>query len=207
MPNVKPTGHSSCTSGTVRLPPEQAITNTLNEVHARRVLHGVGPCTRVIDLAELRQGKVEVRLPILCVFRPSGSEVILAKVKSSDEDGVRLTVGFFGDIYVPLVYLPDPRAFDPEERAQFRLPGLEATCLSHELLELPLTDRICINAGDVLRVRVEADGFHDDELGLPKTREGIQQAREMRRSLYAVTNRDLARGGTLASKQRTMADM
>ncbi|KAH9912396.1 polymerase III polypeptide H [Epithele typhae] len=178
MPNVKPTGHSSCTSGTVRLPPEQAITNALNEVHARRVLHAVGPCTRIFDLR---------------------AEVILAKVKSSDEDGVQLTVGFFGDIYVPLVYLPDPCAFDPEERAHFRLPGSEATCLSHELLELPLTDRICINAGDVLRMRVEADGFHDDELGPPNTREGVQRAREMRRSPYTIT--------CPTSKQRTMVDM
>ncbi|KAH9912065.1 uncharacterized protein BXZ73DRAFT_107692 [Epithele typhae] len=176
MFNVKPTGHSSCTSGSARLPPEQAITNALNEVHARRVLHGVGMCTRVFVFAEVRQGKVEVRLPILCVFRPSGSEVILVKVKSSDEDGVQLTVGFFGDIYALLVYLPDPCAFDPEERAHFRLPGSEATCLSHELLELPLTDRMCINAGDVLRVRVEADGFHDDELGPQKTRESVEQA-------------------------------
>ena len=66
----------------------------------------------------------------LVVFRPFASEVILAKVKSSDEDGVRRTsshmllahscyfydldcsvsVGFFDDIYVPLVYLPEPSA-------------------------------------------------------------------------------------------------
>ncbi|KAH9910352.1 uncharacterized protein BXZ73DRAFT_83667, partial [Epithele typhae] len=159
MSNLKPTGHSSCTSGTIRLPPEQAITNALNEVHVRRFLHGVGLCKRVFALAEIGG----VRLKILCVFRPSGSEVILAKVKFSDEDGVRLTVGFFGDIYAPLVYLPDPRAFmssptpisvrpqRPRRASTFRLPGSEATCLSHELLELPLTDGIYINAGDVLR--------------------------------------------------------
>ena len=65
----------------------------------------------------------------MVVFRPFASEVILAKVKSSDEDGVRrtslclsqpqghltqlqpaVTVGFFDDIYVPLVYLPEPTA-------------------------------------------------------------------------------------------------
>ena len=76
----------------------------------------------------------------LVVFRPFASEVILAKVKSSDEDGIRCTafillfflvwlhrltakmcsvelmqflavsVGFFDDIYVPLIYLPEPSA-------------------------------------------------------------------------------------------------
>ncbi|KAH9913069.1 uncharacterized protein BXZ73DRAFT_107045 [Epithele typhae] len=93
-----------------RVPPSAFQLSVIKDavaVHpAQRVLHTVGLCTRGFDLAEVRQGKVEVRLPILCVFRPSGSEVILAKIKSSDED---VTVGFFSDVYVPLVYLPDPR--------------------------------------------------------------------------------------------------
>ncbi|PIL30320.1 hypothetical protein GSI_07504 [Ganoderma sinense ZZ0214-1] len=117
---------------------------------------------------------------------PFASEVILAKVKSSDEDGVRLTVGFFDDIYVPLVYLPEPTAFDPKERAHFWLPGSESTS-SHELLDSPLTDRMYIDSGDVLRVRVEADEFHDDEPGPPKAHEGVQQVRESRRPPYTIT--------------------
>ncbi|KAH9939116.1 RNA polymerase Rpb7 [Epithele typhae] len=136
------------------LPPEQAITNELNKVYANRVLHDVGLCICVFDLAEVGEGKVRYGdgclwykvIFRLCVFRPFGSEVILAKVKSSDEDGVRLTVGFFDDIYVPLVYLPEPCAFDPKERAHFWLPGSEVTS-SHELLDSPLTDRMYIDAG------------------------------------------------------------
>jgi len=66
----------------------------------------------------------------MVVFRPFTSEVMLAKVKSSDEDGIRrafivltllikqlilavhpiVSVGFFDDIYVPLTYLPEPSA-------------------------------------------------------------------------------------------------
>ena len=64
----------------------------------------------------------------MVVFRPFVSEVILAKVKSSDEDGIRrlfaspilstqiphssriVSVGFFDDIYIPLTYLPEPSA-------------------------------------------------------------------------------------------------
>jgi len=64
----------------------------------------------------------------LVVFRPFSSEVIVAKVKSSDEDGIRrkrpriafgltelivfilVSVGFFDDMYIPVQYLPQPTA-------------------------------------------------------------------------------------------------
>ena len=65
------------------------------------------------------------------MFRPFVSEVMLAKVKSSDEDGIRrmprlapcrvlsisssrfrpaVSVGFFDDMYIPSIYLPEPSA-------------------------------------------------------------------------------------------------
>ena len=63
------------------------------------------------------------------VFRPFAGEVILAKVKSSDEEGIRrkhstyvanakverahrliVSVGFFDDMHIPLNYLPTPSA-------------------------------------------------------------------------------------------------
>ena len=77
---------------------------------------------------------------------------------------------------------------DPKERAHFWLPGSESTS-SHELLDSALTDRMYIDAGDVLRVRVEADEFHDDEPGPPKAHEGVQQVRESRRPPYTITVR------------------
>ncbi|KAH9912400.1 polymerase III polypeptide H [Epithele typhae] len=198
MSNVNPTGRSRRASGTVCLPPEQAITNQLNEVHARRVLHGVGLYICVFDLAaRVAEGKVRYgdgwmwyqdRYDyLLCVFRPFGTEAILAKIKSSDEDGVRRPhCRIFDDIYVPLVCLPEPCASDPKERPHFWLPGSETTS-SHEPLGSPLADRIYIDAGYVLRVRVEADGFHDDEPGPPEAHEGIQRAHEVRRSPYTTT--------------------
>lgn len=97
------------------LPPQQAITAELNKKYANRVLHDVGLCVCVFDLAEVGEGKVRYGDGFLwykgafrhrfahtagsesCVavifrlvtFRPFPSEVILAKVKSSDEDGIR----------------------------------------------------------------------------------------------------------------------
>ncbi|OBZ73713.1 DNA-directed RNA polymerase III subunit rpc8 [Grifola frondosa] len=156
------------------LPPEQAVTNELNKKYANRVLHDVGLCICVFDLSEVGEGKVRYGdgclwykvVFRLVVFRPFPSEVILARVKSSDEEGIRLTVGFFDDMFIPLVYLPEPSAFDSKERAHFWLPNSESKT-SHELLDSPLTDRMYIDAGEVVR--------------------GVQQVRESRRPPYTIT--------------------
>ncbi|KAI6164536.1 RNA polymerase Rpb7 [Pisolithus thermaeus] len=126
---------------------EEALINEINKKYANRVLHDVGLCICLFDLAEAGEGKVrygdgchwyKVRFRMV-VLRPFASEVILAKVKSSDEDGIRLSVGFFDDIYVPLGYLPQPSAFDPNERSHFWLPDSDATT-AHELLESPTAE-------------------------------------------------------------------
>jgi DNA-directed RNA polymerase III subunit RPC8 len=98
------------------LPPEQALIHELNKKYANRVLHDVGLCICVFDVAEAGEGKVRYgdgflwytgesnrlffaqdKCPTfghivvfrLTVFRPFSSEVLLAKVKSSDEDGIQ----------------------------------------------------------------------------------------------------------------------
>lgn len=157
----------------------------------------------------------------LVVFRPFPSEVILAKVKSSDEDGIRRTClkklrmtplsqvcserrllrrhlcapclpshtycVVSGTVaYGMSHHLTGLNRSDSKERAHFWLPGSEATS-SHELLDSPLTDRMYIDAGDIVRVRVESDEFHDDEPGPPKAHEGVQQVQENRRPPYVIT--------------------
>ena len=46
-----------------------------------------------------------------------------------------------------------------------------------------------IDAGEVVRVRVEVDEFYDDEPGPPKATEGVHQAQtaEGRRAPYTIT--------------------
>ena len=80
------------------------------------------------------------------------------------------------------------RNSDPNERAHFWLPSSEATS-AHELLDSLTADRMYIDAGEVVRVRVEADAFVDDEPGPPKATDGVMAAaeREDRRAPYTVT--------------------
>lgn len=97
---------------TFAVPGEQALISALNKKYANRVLHDVGLCICVFDLVEAGEGKVrygdgclwhkgrasmgtwfasDQALVVfrMVVFRPFASEVILAKVKSSSEDGIR----------------------------------------------------------------------------------------------------------------------
>ena len=65
--------------------------------------------------------------------------------------------------------------------------GSEATS-THELLDSATADRMYIDTGEVVRVRVEADEFYDDEPGPPKATEGVQQVKsEGRRAPYTIT--------------------
>ncbi|KAJ6457153.1 RNA polymerase III subunit Rpc25-domain-containing protein [Mycena vitilis] len=175
-------------------PPEQALIAELNKKYANRILHDVGLCLCVFDITEAGEGKVRYGDGFLwykvifrmVIFRPFTSEILLAKVMSSDHNGIRLSLGFFDDIYVPVAYLPQPNAFDPNERAHFWLP--ESQLKPHELLDSPTVERMWIDKGEVVRVRVEADEFYDDEPGPVKMADGVQVVREVQaRAPFTIT--------------------
>lgn len=78
------------------------------------------------------------------------------------------------------------RPSDPNERAYFWLPGSEATS-THELLDSPEAERLYIDQGEIVRVRVERDEFCDDEPGPPKATEGVLISGQARRVPYTIT--------------------
>lgn len=57
------------------------------------------------------------------------------------------------------------------------------------MLDSAVADRMYIDAGEVVRVRIEADEFYDDEPGPPKATDGVHQAPTMegRRAPYTIT--------------------
>jgi DNA-directed RNA polymerase III subunit RPC8 len=54
------------------------------------------------------------------------------------------------------------------------------------MLETPVAERMYIDQGEVVRVRVEADDFFDDEPGPPKMADGVQVKREVKRAPYNI---------------------
>ncbi|EJD43716.1 hypothetical protein AURDEDRAFT_145291 [Auricularia subglabra TFB-10046 SS5] len=182
---------------TFSIPAEQALKFELNKKYANRVLHDVGLCVCVFDLIHAGEGKVRYGDGCLwhkvtfrlVVFRPFKSEVLLATVQSSSEDGIRLSVEFFDDMFIPLEYLPYPSAFDPNERCFFWVPS-QAEIETPEwpdLLDSPITERQYIYKKEVLRVRVVTEKFWDDEPGPPKANTDGAPVAESRRSPYVIT--------------------
>ncbi|XP_071939002.1 DNA-directed RNA polymerase III subunit rpc8-like isoform X3 [Coffea arabica] len=80
-----------------------------------------------LPLAEAIKGELEglfldkVRFRLL-MFRPFLGEVISARLKESSSTGLRLSLGFFDDIYIPRALLPSPSHDepDPEDKNQVR---------------------------------------------------------------------------------------
>lgn len=105
------------------------LTRELNKKYANRVLHDIGLCVSVFDLTKCSEGKVRygdgcfwykglwdealfldhfltrfVSVEfLLVVFKPFVSEVLVGKVKSSSEDGIRGQRVLAGSIQVHLL--------------------------------------------------------------------------------------------------------
>jgi DNA-directed RNA polymerase III subunit RPC8 len=106
----------------LNLPLEDAIKSVLQNVFLDKVLADLGLCVSIYDIKSVEGGFVlpgdgaatyKVGLRIV-VFRPFVGEVIAAKFKESDANGLRLTLGFFDDIYVPAPLMPKPNRCEPD---------------------------------------------------------------------------------------------
>ena len=98
---------------------QQAIVDELNSKYSNRIVHNLGLCVCVYDLLAIEDPIVHpgegasfikgISLATLIaivkfrltIFRPFVGELCVGKVQSCDEDGLRISVGFFDDIFVP----------------------------------------------------------------------------------------------------------
>lgn len=114
---------------TLRLPPHllsrplnEAIKGELDNLFLDKVIENLGLCVSVYDIRAIDGGfifsgdgastyTVKFRL---VMFRPFQGEVISARLKESTKDGLRLTLGFFDDIYVPFPLLATPNHSEPD---------------------------------------------------------------------------------------------
>lgn len=118
---------------TLRLPPyllnlplQDAIKKELENIFLDKVISNLGLCISIYDIRSIDGGfifpgdgastyKVEFRM---VVFRPFVGEIIVGKLKESNKDGLRLSLGFFDDIHIPAHRLQKPShdVLDPEKR-------------------------------------------------------------------------------------------
>ncbi|KAJ1980218.1 DNA-directed RNA polymerase III complex subunit Rpc25 [Dimargaris xerosporica] len=108
-----------------RQSPVDAVHEEINRKYANRIIQYVGLCVTVFDVLSLSEGLVyhssgtanyDTRFRLV-VFRPFVGEVLLGKVRSCSELGVHVSLGFFEDVLIPPLLLPDHSEFDAQEQA------------------------------------------------------------------------------------------
>ncbi|CAL5192921.1 unnamed protein product [Lathyrus oleraceus] len=103
------------------LPIGEAIHTELERLFLDKVIANLGLCTSVYDIISIEGGSIfpgdgaPTYLVVfnLIMFRPFPGEIITAKLVSSDADGLRLSIGFFDDIYIPTHHMPNPNHYVP----------------------------------------------------------------------------------------------
>ncbi|GAU35520.1 hypothetical protein TSUD_155510, partial [Trifolium subterraneum] len=103
------------------LPIREAILSELERLFLDKVIAKLGLCISVYDIISIKGGSVfpsdgaPTYLAVfnLIMFRPFNGEIITAKLIGSDADGLRLSVGFFDDIYIPKHHMPNPSHYEP----------------------------------------------------------------------------------------------
>lgn len=121
---------------TLRVPPDvlsrpltDAIKAELEKLFLDKVIASLGLCISVYDITSIEGGFIfpgdgaatYTAVFTMIMFRPFVGEIISAKVKESDANGLRLSLGFFEDIYVPANLLPDPSHPEPDPRKRDRV--------------------------------------------------------------------------------------
>ena len=183
-------------SDTIRLHPStlaystvDSLSDQINLKYANRVLHSVGLCISLFDILAVSEGKVRWGdgclyyhvVFRLIVFRPFVTEVLVGRIKSSDESGIRVSLGFFDDIYVPAHLVPAPSAFDHQERAFFWLYEPQNKQVADDPLLSAPEDRMYLDTGEEIRFVVESESFYDAEPG-PPVPEGGEHHKEVAKS-------------------------
>ncbi|KAJ8919816.1 hypothetical protein NQ315_006345 [Exocentrus adspersus] len=149
-----------------RIPPElfglklnDAIAGELNKKLANKVVLNVGLCIALYDILTLQEsfifpGDGASHTPVTfryIVFRPFIEEILIGKIRSSSQEGVHVTLGFFDDILIPPSALQHPSKFNETEQAWvWEYDTGDGS--KHDLF---------MDAGESIRFRVTAEMFNE----------------------------------------------
>ncbi|CAA0823173.1 Elongation factor 1-alpha 2 [Striga hermonthica] len=106
----------------LNLPTDKAIRGELESLFLDKVIQDLGLCVSLYDIQYINGGSVypgdgastHTVVFRLVMFRPFVGEVISARLMESTKDGLRLSLGFFEDVYVPVPCLNSPNHSEPD---------------------------------------------------------------------------------------------
>ncbi|KAK7208092.1 RNA polymerase III subunit Rpc25-domain-containing protein [Myxozyma melibiosi] len=142
---------------------EDALEDEINVKFANKVVQDVGLCLCLYDILEVGDGLIRhgdgsayIKTVFrLVVFRPFIGEVLVGWVSSCSEEGIKVRMGFFDDIFIPKEYLFESCIFIPREQAWVWRD-------EHDLY---------IDTNERIRFRVEQEIFTDQSPRGPKNTE------------------------------------
>ncbi|KAJ6013986.1 DNA-directed RNA polymerase III subunit 22.9 kDa [Penicillium herquei] len=132
-----------------------AIEDNINEKYANKVIQKIGLCISFYDLLESSDGlighgtglvNVNVKFRMI-VFRPFKGEIMLGKIASGTEHGIKIGVEFFNDVLIPPELLLPGAKFDFQDQV-WTWDNDDGTTLYFDV-------------GEVVRFRVETEEWHD----------------------------------------------
>ncbi|KAH7944602.1 hypothetical protein HPB52_021817 [Rhipicephalus sanguineus] len=107
-----------------RVSPNEAIVEQLNRRLANKVVIDVGLCIALYDITKIEDSRIlpgdgsfhtTVQFRYV-VFRPFLDEVLIGKIRSSSQEGIYVSIGFFEDILVTPDGMQHPARFDEKEQ-------------------------------------------------------------------------------------------
>lgn len=154
---------------TIRVPPaslnpkttlKRAIMQEIDTIYCNRVVLDIGLVIRTFDIISIGDPLVHPGDPSICidtvfrfiVFRPFVNEILVAQIKGSSADGLKLSLGFFDDIYIPCKHFPEGTTFDPSTQ--------HWTWLFHQD-ETSDGIKLSFSLGQLCRFRVNTEAFSD----------------------------------------------
>eukprot|EP01104_Vermistella_antarctica_P005217 TRINITY_DN15664_c0_g1_i1.p1 TRINITY_DN15664_c0_g1~~TRINITY_DN15664_c0_g1_i1.p1 ORF type:complete len:247 (-),score=59.16 TRINITY_DN15664_c0_g1_i1:222-962(-) len=141
----------------VRVPPDRLkgdeVASVTYEIHAKfcnKVIHNVGLCLVLLDIVKIGDAIVypgcgsahfETRFRVL-VFRPFVGEVLCGTISNTNAEGIRISLGFFDDIFVPRRCLKAPREFreGDDQLYVWRFQGSELFYDEHAVVRFRVSD-------------------------------------------------------------------
>jgi len=104
-------------------PTDLAIIEVIQQTFIDKVLLDVGLVVTIYDILEIGDGyvyhsdggahhKVVFRA---VVFQPFPGEILVGKVSECTAEGLRVSLDFFEDVYLPSYYIPNPQHYNKED--------------------------------------------------------------------------------------------
>ncbi|KAL8880702.1 MAG: hypothetical protein Q9198_001938 [Flavoplaca austrocitrina] len=105
-------------------PSAESIEDNLNAKYANKVVQKIGLCICVYDILSASDGLIGhgtgiVNVNVECrlvVFRPFKGEIVAGRISSASDDGMRIALDFFDDIFVPSNLLFPDSTFNEQEQ-------------------------------------------------------------------------------------------